>query len=1077
MVHQVKASPFFSGSIAHTLGRLLLWSERPTRGLARVEFYSEFARQIVMQKLTKELQRQGIKVREIRLPLWGSPAQVLNFLLDELVKAESGVVSIVGFETAFNPEHLQPALGVLNFNREHFAQFHGRQIWWLSQDFLNRVINFMPDLNSWFTLRLSLTELTEKSQKSSENLVLVGDLNAIANGRSKRSKQWQNLPNSGIAQFVGREEYLIEIEHILATDHRVVLQGMGGCGKSELALQYAWRQWHNQHYGGGICWLNAFEGDLGLQILNFVYARLGLVTPTDGVLTERVALCWQNWPAGQVLIIIDDLRDYGIIEPYLPPLQETRFKVIITTRFNYLRHTIKTINLEILAPESAINLLSSYVTDDRINQQLEPAKSLCQDLGYLPLALELVARLLRHQKNLTIQEVREQLKEQGLADQSLQKNSTFDAEITAQNGVKEAFDLSWEILDSHAQNLAMYLSLFALAPFSKSLIDALLSEQDPENLEAWLTGGLMNLSLVNDLGDDWYELHPLIRVYLREKLEASPLKEEAKRAYGRVMVGIAKTIDQTLTLADIANLEPYIDHLKVAAEEFNQWLDNDGLIFPFVALGRFYRGKGLYQQAVFYLERCLTFSEKRLGQDHPDVATILNNLAELYQEQGKYEEAELLYRQLLTIDEKNYGENHLDFAISLNNLATLYKIQKKYDEAESLFLRSISIFEHQLKENLTYIAVSLNNLAELYEGQGKYEKAEPLYPRSLSIRESQLGENHPDVAESLNNLAVLYQFQGKYAEAEPLFLRSLSIREKQLGENHPDVAQSLNNLALLYESQGKYEEAEPLYLRSLAIDEKVYGEDHPEIATDLNNLAALYGSQGKYAEAEPLYLRSLAIREKQLGENHPTIATSLNNLAELYRVQGKYEEMEPLRLRCLEIERKTLGENHPQFASSLNNLALLYKSQGKYEEAEPLYLRSLAIWEKQLGENHPDAATSLNNLAGLYDSQGKYAEAEPLYQRSLAIREKQLGENHPDVANSLNNLAGLYQSQGKYEEAEPLYQKAIAIFSEKLGENHPNTQAGIMNYYQMLAKLPDDELNQRFPREVVEMLQILRQAL
>jgi len=841
VVHQVKASPFFSGSIAHTLGRLLLWSERPTRGLARVEFYSEFARQIVMQKLTKELQRQGIKVREIRLPLWRSPAQVLNFLLDELVKAESGVVSIVGFETAFNPEYLQPALGVLNFNRENFAQFHGRQIWWLSQDFLNRVINFMPDLNSWFTLRLSLTELTElteKSQNSSENLILggnlngiVGDINAIANDRSKRSKQWQNLPNSGIAQFVGREEYLIEIEHILATDHRVVLQGMGGCGKSELALQYAWRQWHNQHYGGGICWLNVFEGDLGLQILNFAYARLGLEIATDGVLAERVALCWQNWPAGQVLIIIDDLRDYGIIEPYLPPIEETRFQVIITTRFNYLRHTIKTINLEVLAPESALALLNAYVTDDRVSQQLEPAKLLCQDLGYLPLGLELVARLLRHQKNLTIQEVREQLKKQGLADQSLQKNSTFDAEMTAQNGVKEAFDLSWEILDSHAQNLAMYLSLFALAPFSKSLIDALLSEQDPENLEAWLTSGLMNLSLVNDLEDDWYELHPLIRVYLREKLEASPFKEEAKRAYGRVMVGIAKTIDQTLTLADIANLEPYIDHLKVAAEEFNQWLDNDGLIFPFVALGRFYRGKGLYQQAVFYLERCLTFSEKRLGQDHPDVATILNNLAELYQEQGKYEEAELLYRQLLTIDEKNYGENHLDFAISLNNLATLYKIQKKYDEAESLFLRSISIFENQLKENLTYIAFSLNNLAELYEGQGKYEKAEPLYRRSLAIREKQLGENHPYVATALNNLAGLYKSQWKYEKAEPLYLRSLAIREKQLGKNHPDIAQSLNNLAGLYQSQGKYAEAEPLYQRAIAILLEKLGENHPNTQT------------------------------------------------------------------------------------------------------------------------------------------------------------------------------------------------------------------------------------------------------
>ena len=102
---------------------------------------------------------------------------------------------------------------------------------------------------------------------------------------------------------------------------------------------------------------------------------------------------------------------------------------------------------------------------------------------------------------------------------------------------------------------------------------------------------------------------------------------------------------------------------------------------------------------------------------------------------------------------------------------------------------------------------------------------------------------------------------------------------------------------------------------------------------------------------------------------------------------------------------------------------------------------------------------------------------EPLLKRSLAIREKQLGDNHPDVATSLNNLASLYESQGKYEEAEPLYQRAIAILLEKLGKNHPNTQTGTMNYYRMLAPLPDDELNQRFPPEAVEMLQTLRQSL
>jgi tetratricopeptide (TPR) repeat protein len=533
--------------------------------------------------------------------------------------------------------------------------------------------------------------------------------------------------------------------------------------------------------------------------------------------------------------------------------------------------------------------------------------------------LELVARLLRRRTNWTIAKIREKLAENGLADQSLIKNPKFDSAMTAERGVKAAFDLSWQELETepNAQKLAMYLSLFALAPFPKPLIDGLFPGTDEDEIEEWLTDSLVYLNLVKPLGDGWYELHTLIRHYLRDKLEASEVKETAKKAYGAVMVKVAKNIEDTLTLEDIAQIEPLIDHLKIAAEELNQWLEDDDLIWPFVGLAFFYNGQGFYNEAIPYREQCLSLSEQRFGPKHPTVATSLNNLAELYRVQGKYTEAEPLYRRSLGIWEKQLGENHPLVATSLNNLASLYYAQGKYAEAELLYQRSLAIREKQLGENHPSVATSLNSLALLYKTQGKYVEAEPLFLRSLAIREKQLGENHPEIATDLNNLAALYKTQGKYVEAEPLFLRSLAIREKQLGGNHPDVAQSLNNLAELYRVQGKYEEAEPLFLRSLAIDEKAYGENHPEIATDLNNLAALHQSQGKYEEAEPLFLRSLSIREKQLGADHPSVAESLNNLAFLYNAQGNYAEAKNLSQRALSIVQERLGDHHPHTQNSL----------------------------------------------------------------------------------------------------------------------------------------------------------------
>jgi len=98
----------------------------------------------------------------------------------------------------------------------------------------------------------------------------------------------------------------------------------------------------------------------------------------------------------------------------------------------------------------------------------------------------------------------------------------------------------------------------------------------------------------NDFGNDFYNLHTLIRHYLGDKLEESEFKNEVKRAYCKAMVDIARQIPQIPVLEDIATFEPLIDHLKIATEELNQWLEDDDLAWPFVGLGRFYQGQGLY---------------------------------------------------------------------------------------------------------------------------------------------------------------------------------------------------------------------------------------------------------------------------------------------------------------------------------------------------------------------------------------------------------------------------------------------------------------------------------------------------
>jgi tetratricopeptide (TPR) repeat protein len=327
----------------------------------------------------------------------------------------------------------------------------------------------------------------------------------------------------------------------------------------------------------------------------------------------------------------------------------------------------------------------------------------------------------------------------------------------------------------------------------------------------------------------------------------------------------------------------------------------------------------LYDKVKSLFERSLAIREKVFGDEHPDVALSLNNLAGLHQTQGNYDQAKPLYERSLAIREKVFGKEHPDVALSFNNLAELHQSQGNYDQAKPLYERAFAIWEKIHGKEHPSVAISLNNLALLHKTQGHYDQAKPLYERSLAIFEKVYSKDHPSVATSLNNLAELHRVQGHYDEAKPLYERSLAIREKVFGDEHPDVATSLNNLALLHYSQGNYDQAKPLYERSLAIWEKVHGKDHPSVATSLNNLALLHNSQGHYDQAKPLYERSLAIWEKVHGKEHPDIATDLNNLAGLYENQGKYDKAKPLYERSLKILNKFFEPDHPYVRMGTEN--------------------------------------------------------------------------------------------------------------------------------------------------------------
>lgn len=392
-------------------------------------------------------------------------------------------------------------------------------------------------LRAKYTERLTGTPTTSNSQ--------VGKAHPTPNAPTPTL--YENLGRKGVERdrFIGRDEKLKELHDLLQENAQVAITaaviGMGGVGKTELAIQYAREQLKT--YQGGVCWLPA--SDFALKLVEFARPRFFPNVNFDGYsLAEQVGYCWQHWAEGDVLLVLDDVTDYKQqVQPDLP--ESSRFKVLITTR-ERLGKPIVLLDLEVLTPRNALDLLKSFLGNERVERELDIATELCEWLGYLPLGLELVGRYLEEEP-LSIAQMLERLKRKRLRHPSLVQ---ADPMMTAQLGVADAFELSWERLDENAQQLGCLLSLFALAPIPWQLVEEVYHSLrgegfEPEDLEK-PRRDLIKLHLLKT-DKETYSLHQLIREFLQIKLVELMQSTDLKQAVTAKLAMIAESNPVCLT--------------------------------------------------------------------------------------------------------------------------------------------------------------------------------------------------------------------------------------------------------------------------------------------------------------------------------------------------------------------------------------------------------------------------------------------------------------------------------------------------------------------------------------------------
>ncbi len=774
------------------------------------------------------------------------------------------------------------------------------------------------------------------------------------------------LPYQRNPSFVGRRHTLLQIGQALlpretsqVRQRAVVATGMGGLGKTQLAVEFCYR--YGRFFPGGVFWLSfANAQNIAEEVVMIGGERgLGLYQDTERLTQNdkvaRVLKAWQE-PIPR-LLIFDNCEDETLLTQWLPVTGGCR--ILMTSRRAVWSPQlgVMVLRLHHLERLHSVQILQALVA----GLDATTADHIAQEIGDLPLALYLAGSFLRRYQQISPAHYLHQLRDSGLLDHpSLQGRGTTHSPTGHELSVARTFALTFGQLDANDETDQMALGLLAcanaFAPGEAIPKQYLLAcgQTTPNDLMLALLAmdgltRLLMLGILREVGSDQVQLHRLIATYVASELSAEEEEAGETAVSTQTIQSLAAQFNQTRFLGNLP-IKPA--HLQWMVQRGLTRGDELGTQLP-LWWGRYLRDVGSLEAAIAVLETAV--SARRALQIGHDLilADLLNLLGTLMWETGSLNKAWSMYEEVLTIRRAAVGENHTLTAQALQNLAILHRQTGSLATAKTYYEQALVIYEQLSPPDELHISLTSFNLGFLLKNMNLFSESEQAYKRALHIREKILPATSPHTAMALNNLGVLATQRGDYQTAQTYHERALQIRQESLGDQHHATAFSWLNLGIIKSKLGLNVEAAHDLNLSLAIRQKQLPADSPLIGQSLSYLGQHFYHIGDIEKAQLYLAEAFAIFKIKQPTSYETADVFIylaNCCLKKGSLAAAHAYLEEARL----IQEQVLVPDH--FFSAYYWLASgdLAVAEGEMALARTYYAKAVEIFGKTAVFTHAD---------------------------------------------------------------------------------------------------------------------------